>query len=252
MELPMTSSATNHRAFHPLTHGLVVCVILAMAGAVIWALWTAISPTGASLREPVYAELANSGVKNPVTAVLLNFRSYDTLLEIAVLILAVLGTWSLPPLPPLRLLREAVSGAILRELVRILTPIMIIASGYLLWVGADAPGGAFQGGAVLAGAWVLLLLSGQITSTTIPEKTLRVLIVFGFSIFLIVAIGMMLSEGHLLHYPRAWAKSLLLVIEAALLFSIATILVSLFTGRPILKNHASSYTTDASFTEVPS
>ncbi len=36
-----------------------------------------------------------SGVTHPVTAVLLNFRGYDTLLEVAVLLIALVGTWSL-------------------------------------------------------------------------------------------------------------------------------------------------------------
>ena len=40
---------------------------------------------------PVAAHLAESGVTHPVTAVLLNYRGYDTLLEIAVLLLALLA-----------------------------------------------------------------------------------------------------------------------------------------------------------------
>ncbi|MDF1529204.1 MAG: DUF4040 domain-containing protein, partial [Sedimenticola sp.] len=43
----------------------------------------------------VKEKMAQSGVKNPVTAVLLNFRGYDTLLEMVVLLLALLSVWSL-------------------------------------------------------------------------------------------------------------------------------------------------------------
>ena len=43
------------------------------------------------LNADVMANMQDSGVTNPVTAVLLNFRGYDTLLEIAVLLLALLG-----------------------------------------------------------------------------------------------------------------------------------------------------------------
>lgn len=248
----MTTTQTNPPSLHILTHSLVAIAILMMASAVIWALWTTISPTGPSLSAAVYDELTSSGVKNPVTAVLLNFRGYDTLLEVAVLLLAVLGTWSLPSLPHVPLLREAVRESVLRELVRLLTPVMIMVGGYLLWVGADAPGGAFQGGAVLAGGWVLLLLSGQIESTWIPESMLRVMIAFGFAVFLLVAGGVMISEGHLLHYPRAWAKDLLLVIETALLFSIAAILVALFTGRPVPRSQVQPPQRDESITKVTS
>ena len=43
------------------------------------------------LADQITAQLPNSGVGNPVTAVLLNFRAYDTLLELGVLLAAVLG-----------------------------------------------------------------------------------------------------------------------------------------------------------------
>jgi hypothetical protein len=39
----------------------------------------------------VIRHLPDSGVSNPVTAVLLNFRAYDTLLEIGVVLLALWG-----------------------------------------------------------------------------------------------------------------------------------------------------------------
>jgi uncharacterized MnhB-related membrane protein len=45
--------------------------------------------TGLSVH--VAGAIADSGADNPVTAVLLNFRAYDTLLEVAVLLLALIG-----------------------------------------------------------------------------------------------------------------------------------------------------------------
>jgi multisubunit Na+/H+ antiporter MnhB subunit len=58
-----------------------------------------------ALSAQVVAQLPNTGVQHPVTAVLLNYRGYDTLLEMVVLLLALLGAWGLsdsvetPPLP---------------------------------------------------------------------------------------------------------------------------------------------------------
>ncbi|MDP3892698.1 hydrogenase subunit MbhD domain-containing protein, partial [Nocardioides sp.] len=43
--------------------------------------------------------VGESGVEHPVTAVLLNFRSYDTLLEVAVLLVAILAALALRPDP---------------------------------------------------------------------------------------------------------------------------------------------------------
>jgi uncharacterized MnhB-related membrane protein len=47
------------------------------------------------LRADIARELPNSGAENPVTAVLLNFRGWDTLLEVTVLVIALVGTWTL-------------------------------------------------------------------------------------------------------------------------------------------------------------
>ena len=57
------------------------------------------------LADDVLANLQVSGVSNPVTAVLLNFRAYDTLLELAVLLAAVLGILALGPRDPRMLIR---------------------------------------------------------------------------------------------------------------------------------------------------
>lgn len=47
------------------------------------------------LRASVDENLDASGVSNPVTAVLINFRGWDTLLESIVLLAALIGLWSL-------------------------------------------------------------------------------------------------------------------------------------------------------------
>ena len=44
---------------------------------------------------------------------------------------------------------------------RWLVPLLLVTAGYLLWAGAQQPGGAFQAGALLASASVLLRLSGR-------------------------------------------------------------------------------------------
>ena len=104
--------------------------------------------------------LATSGVSNPVTAVLLNFRAYDTLLELAVLLTAVLGIFALGPARP----GYRSAGPVFDSLAHWLVPVLILTAGYLLWVGAHAPGGAFQAGAILAAAGVVLRLRASALS----------------------------------------------------------------------------------------
>ena len=69
---------------------LTVIGLILLAGLLLASL--ADLPTPAvNLPAIVNDTLSSSGVSNPVTAVLLNFRGYDTLLEVAVLMLALIG-----------------------------------------------------------------------------------------------------------------------------------------------------------------
>ncbi|MCC5792760.1 MAG: DUF4040 domain-containing protein [Legionellaceae bacterium] len=209
----------------------ILLVLATLAALSAWALCT-LPTQSAGLLTEVQTHLHNSGVRNPVTAVLLNFRAYDTLLEIAVLLLAVIAVWSLavaefnPPVLPLPLLQSA--------LVHLLSPVMLIVAGYALWIGTSAPGGAFQAGAILGGAGVLLLLSNAVPVLLLSNTwPIRGILILGLSSFILVACGVMLPAGQLLQYPPAWAGALILCIEITATLSIAATLSFLFiAGRP--------------------
>ncbi len=177
------------------------------------------------LASEVFTNLDQSGVSNPVTAVLLNFRAYDTFLELAVLLAAVLGIRSL------NISREPylIAGPVLSGLTVWLVPVLIVMSAYLLWVGAHAPGGAFQAGAVLASAGVLLRLSGY-PAAGLPASTLirRALMIAGVLVFAMTGLGLMILGRGFLEYPPALAGSLILGIETAATLSIAAILIMAF------------------------
>jgi multisubunit Na+/H+ antiporter MnhB subunit len=177
------------------------------------------------LANDVYAQLERSGVSNPVTAVLLNFRAYDTFLELAVLLVALLGIRSLniTRKPYLK------AGPVLSGLTAWLVPVLIIMSAYLLWVGAHAPGGAFQAGALLAAAGVLLRLSGY-QAAGLPASIVirRALMIAGVLLFAIIGLGLMLLGRGFLDYPLAWSGGLILGIETAATLSIAVILIMAF------------------------
>ncbi len=179
----------------------------------------------------VMSQLDLSGVDHPVTAVLLNFRGYDTLLEIAVLFLAVLGVWSLGYLE--RGQTHTPAGPVLDTLVRLLQPTLILVSGYLLWRGAHAPGGAFQAGAVLGTAGVLILLSDVPDSRTWFAWPLKAALTGGLTVFLGVAAVPVLNGQALLQYPLDWAGMLILLVESVATVSIGATLCFLFAGgRP--------------------
>jgi multisubunit Na+/H+ antiporter MnhB subunit len=204
----------------------ILISILLLAAALGYTVWT-LPPDGVGLGKDVAANLDRSGVSNPVTAVLLNFRAYDTLLEVMVLLLALLGAWSLG-MATLR--REAAPGLVLDTLSRLLVPLLILVAAYLLWAGAHVPGGAFQAGAVLAAAGVLMLLAGWRLPAALAALPLRLVLVAGPATFLLLAVIALLLEGRLLQFAPEWAGRLILVIETTAMISIGATLIALFAG----------------------
>jgi hypothetical protein len=97
---------------------------------------TALPLPGEGLAPLVEAYLTESGVGHPVTAVLLNYRGYDTLLEIVVLQAAVPGILAFRPTRPVSLCRTRPDPSpVLRALTHWIGPLIVLAAGYLLWAG---------------------------------------------------------------------------------------------------------------------
>lgn len=207
--------------------GMLLSVIWGMMAVAVFQLptqWPGLLPE-------VTAQLQRSGVDHPVTAVLLNFRGYDTLLEIVVLLLAVLGVWSLGFTKASQ--ARSPAGPLLSALVRLLLPTLVLVSAYLLERGAYGPGGAFQAGAVLGTAGVLVLLSDVPVSHTWFSWPLKTALVAGPGAFLGVAAFTVLVGGVLLQYPLGLAGPLIMLVESVAAVSIAATLFVLFaSGRP--------------------
>lgn len=202
--------------------------------ALAWAMLE-LPPSSIRLAGQVAARLDASGVANPVTAVLLNFRGYDTLLEVAVLLLAlwgVLDQMESRKQQALSVRHHVVQPdlQVLQWMVRVLAPLIVLVAGYLLYAGAYRPGGAFQAGAVLAGGCILLNLAGLLPGWGMPALIARAGLVFGLLVFLAVAAAMMgvVPQGNILQYPVTSAGSLILLIESAFAFSLGLILAGLF------------------------
>jgi multisubunit Na+/H+ antiporter MnhB subunit len=182
------------------------------------------------------ANLPAIGLGNPVTAVLLAYRALDTLLEKAVLVVALIGVWSLTPdhlwggQPGVR--RRADRGDVLVLLAQLLPPVGVIIGIYIVWVGADDPGGAFQGGTILAAMWILTIIAGIADTPPINRPWLRLVLVAGPAVFLGVGLAGFIVPGAFLAYPTSFAKPLIVTIEAAMTLSIAATLGLLVAGPP--------------------
>lgn len=192
-----------------------------------------------SLKHLVYESLSLSGVENPVTAVLLNFRSYDTLLEIAALFSVVLAVKACLPKQDTAAACSQTgisTSPVLAHVLRALVPLIIIVSGYLLWTGAYNPGGAFQAAALIAGAAVLLSLSGY---HFLNNNQFRPLLVAGTAVFLLAAVIVSFFTGLILQYPVSLAAPIILGIEIVATVSIAATLF-VFYSQLNEPDHSSS------------
>jgi multisubunit Na+/H+ antiporter MnhB subunit len=187
---------------------------------------------------PVVELLDDSGADHPVTAVLLDFRAYDTWLEVVVLVVAVLAVIAARRRPGFESATEPSRSRdpILGILARIVVPFMVLVGGYLLWLGTRDPGGAFQAGAVLSASLVLLRLAHVAPGADrlLEGVPFRALALAGFMAFLVVSAATEMLGRNFLDYPRDWAGSLVLAIEVGVTVSIAVIAAFLFVAsRPV-------------------
>ena len=180
--------------------------------------------------------LPQAGVGNPVTAVLLNFRAWDTLVESIVLLAALIGVWMMARDAdwdaPLGLRYHARPSGVLASFGRILPPVGLIFGVYLVWAGAESTGGAFQGGTVLAAVGLVAMMAGIMRPPRVAQGAWRAALVLGPVVFLGSGLaGAALGAGFLT-LPEALAKPAILTIEAALTVSIAVTLALLVIGPP--------------------
>ena len=227
-ETPVTETGTPLRL---ASGGFCAVISACLAAVVLFA--SDLAPT---LAPDVMANLAASGLGNPVAGVLFVYRSLDTLLEKVVLLLALVGVWSLAPdrlwggIPGLRVYGQR--DGILAFLAQVLPPIGIMVGIYMCWTGASYPGGAFQGGTVLAAMWLLVMIAGLRDIPAIGSRRMRLLVVFGPVIFLAIGLAGVGLAGAFLAYPAGYAKPMIVAVEVTLTLSIGVTLGLLAAGPP--------------------
>jgi multicomponent K+:H+ antiporter subunit A len=109
--------------------------------------------------------LTEGGGANSVNVIIVDFRGFDTLGEIAVLgaaALVVFGllaglrapAWFAPEAP------GQWNPLLLQVIARTLLPLAVVVSLYVFLRGLNLPGGGFIGGLVFAAAWIVLRVAG--------------------------------------------------------------------------------------------
>lgn len=206
--------------------GLAACVLL-------------LPDPAPSLAPEVARLLPDSGFGNPVTAVLMVYRPMDTLLETVVLLLALVGIWSLSSDAafggaPAPLWDTPPRGASV-FLARLLPPLGLVIGLHIFWTGADHPGGKFQGGALLAAMWLLALLAGRVREPVTASRWVRISVLAGPLVFTLMGLAGLGWAGAFLAYPVAWTKPLVLAVEFASVLSVAASLALMVLGPARLR-----------------
>ncbi len=138
---------------------------------------------------------AQEGVANAVTSVVVYFRGFDTLGEIAVLFIAALGI-GLMLSEHTKDPHKEEGSFILQKASKLLFPIIMLFGVYVMIYGHLSPGGGFQGGVIIASGVLLLLISDQ--NFEVPHSIISALETFaGISYVLIGLIGLLVMDKFL-------------------------------------------------------
>lgn len=214
-----------------------------LSGAALWLL-----PDGyPGLAGPALAAVADHPVANAATVVLLDLRAYDTFLEMAVFLVAVLGALILKA----RAIREpravppAHGSEMLQAVARWLAPLMVLMAGYLLWAGTARSGGAFPAGAILGAAGVLLFLAHLGRSFVADTRAVRLLLSVGVATFLAAGLAGLVGGRAFLDYAPGAAYAVIVLVEAMLTLSIGVTLALLYGASALAPRVPEAATDDA-------
>lgn len=108
-----------------------------------------------------FKNLEEANISNVVTAIVVGYRSFDTLGEITVLFISAIGVGLLVNThgKSKRMDLEFTPNFMLRVGSRIIFVLMVILSVYIILHGHLTPGGGFQGGAIISSGLLLLYLA---------------------------------------------------------------------------------------------
>lgn len=105
-----------------------------------------------------------AGCKNIVTAVILNYRGYDTLGEVTVIFTALCSILAIlrrekPEISYSELDTSPVKHSIVvSTVIRILVPCIMLFALYIILSGTVSPGGGFQGGVIAGAGFIIVAL----------------------------------------------------------------------------------------------
>ncbi len=226
LEYDQKSLAKNDTRGHLLPRmalGLGLGLFLLISLEAVWKI-----PQGGGLTAAAGALLPESGVEHPVTAVLLNFRAYDTWLEMGVILLGLLAVFAAGGIKGYRKPPVAAQDPLLRQVILFFTPVLFLFGAFLLYIGKTGPGGAFQAGVLWGAIGILLHMGGWPVFAVIPRWLRQLLLTVGLGFFMVLGFLFVAAGNALFEYPPAYAGILILLVETLAAISIAATLSAIF------------------------
>jgi multicomponent Na+:H+ antiporter subunit B len=150
-----------------------------------------------------------TGAVNIVTAVVVNYRGFDTLGEVTVLFIAAIGLGAVLTAG----VREGTKKTEQASLVlytgcRLLFPLILVFGTYIFIHGHLTPGGGFQGGAIIASGFLLIYLGCRERRVSRTASNLAESL-GGLAFIVIGLLGLALGSYFLLNFlPKGTANSL--------------------------------------------
>ncbi len=169
------------------------------------------SPASASPLSTHYIEgsVYETKVPNLVTAVLADYRGFDTMFETVVIfvagigIIAVLRAFGTPAAElPEGGGEEGDDDLIIRTTCNLVFPVIQVFALYVVAHGHHSPGGGFQGGVMLGASYILLALSCGLPAAKrrLGERQTIVLAAIGVIVFAGWGVACVLFGGNFLDY----------------------------------------------------
>ncbi len=258
-----------------------LAIVLVFGGLLIYCTsdfpdWGDPTSPASSHVSPYYIEktLEDTSVPNIVTAVLADYRGYDTMFETIVIFTAAIACFLLlrrarPPEPETRMYRHIPTGVtfriekggrypresadferidlqwvphdvIIKTTCRLIIPFIQLFALYVIAHGHHSPGGGFQGGVILGASIIVYALSHNLRSSMkkISEKIAVLLCTMGVLLYAATGVACLLLGSNFLDYG---ALSAILGVDPVTARSHGILLVEIGVGMAVMAAMISLY-----------